>query len=365
MWRTIPRDLGTETIPMLINPDGAPTPEWTSPYQFQLIPQLTSREIEFYRHACRSASTRNHVVLDVQLSALCAGLILQMLHQAELVGLILFLPHELQIQTSNHNLEVASGLTTCLAVDPEHRGQGAAGQLIHKLMEYGKHRAIKTGYYFARQPHSRAGIPVKVWYRPLNISKCLEADCQITLPKHETFDDMPPELRKLAAEKFYKPCCSDRIASRPTKFKDLHRLQPRPVQVRWTKADWQRFCTGAIKWRTFEDVECSTMMVVGFRPQILYQPGSSTVINGCQLCFCETNVTLPAADFKPLIDACYQLCQDLGYIVMHGAGLGVLAFDGPYLGPLLATVTNTLFLDFYNLCVGRNFKASDFSLLYV
>lgn len=378
MWKELCIDRKTSPPePAVITPSPSLTVEFPDGYRVEPTRIIGIQDIKFYASVFEGSDS-NHESLDPRIAPLCDGLIMRLFHESSQIGFVAAIAHNIRILGSpscladepsesprgdSAYIEVRSSLTTHLSIKPAYQSRGLAGLLIKALMSQGHGDGVISGYFYGFKPKTMSAIPIRSWYRIINVRECHRAGYGILIPKIEGLG--PTKEHHLEfAKRFYAIKPATGFTVRDTLWSDFEHLTRRRVMISLTEDDFERLKLGPVKWTTI--VGPSNLMICGVRPSKICKPNGITIPTGL-LVYCETNGEITdVLEFKKYFEMLLAMCRDAGFWALHGVAIGCLSFGTvDFLGPLLAIDAGLMFLDFYNLCTGRTRIPRDVSLLYV
>lgn len=371
MWKELPADKKTSPPePAVITRSPSLTVEFPDGYRVEPTRMIGIQDIKFYTSVFEGSDS-NYESLDPRIAPVYDGLILRLFHESSQIGFVAAIAHNLRIsgnladetEVTTEHIEVRSSLTTHLSIKPAYQSRGFAGLLIKALMSQGHGDGVISGYFYGFKPKTMSAIPIRSWYRIINVKECHRAGYGILIPKVEGLG--PTKEHHLEfAKRFYAIKPTPGFTVRETLFSDFEHLTLRRVMIALTEDDFERFKLGSIRWITI--VGPDNLMICGVRPSKICKPSGITIPTGL-LVYCETNGEITdVLEFKKYFEILLSVCRDAGFLALHGVATGCLSFGTvDFLGPLLAIDAGLMFLDFYNLCTGRTRIPRDVSLLYV
>jgi len=369
MWKELPIDTKSSVSQLkVITPKPEVSVDLPAIYKFESTRIISLADIRFYASVFED---QNYQVLDPSMAPIYDGLILRLTHNRKQIGLIVAIAHRIRLSSEispkispeipDGISGVMSGLTTCLAIKPAYQSRGLAGDLIKLLMVRGLDDGVISGYFYGLKPKTLSAIPVRSWYRLIDVVEAHRLGYGITIPKVGSLDSIADQLE--VAKRFFAITVTPSLSVRPTIWSDFETLTRRQIMLDLIEADFERFKLGSITWMTVVGPE--HRMIFGVKPYRLVKPNQTTIPAGL-LVYCETDgpITNPL-EFKTYFDMILHTCREMGYVALHGVATGCLSFGvAEFLGPLLAIDSGLMFLDFYNLCTGRTRNPADVSLLY-
>ena len=255
------------------------------------------------------------------------------------LGFALSIPHSIKMKDEI----IETGLTTNLCVSTKHRNLEIAKLLISSIIDYGYTNQIYTGYHYISEAKNATNIPVKNFYRPINVE--LARECGYQLP------DVDYILNK-----------SSDYSIRKSEVKDF--------DICYTL---DRHLTICMNEKTFidqnRDSECLTVLYKG---KVIGVCIYKTVL----LKIAKTNKICPVARlvfFDCVEDHTHHaMSQIINYIisgkrhiVLSGVCLGNLT-DEATRKKLNMFVSGESYLDFYNLYINEeNRNAQKVNLMYI
>lgn len=364
----------------LLSIEAPPAPELTAGIQLKEDTKIQVTD-EAFVLAHSSEKGQNVALLDTKLSNVVDGYITRARSETkETIGFILNVPHHLRLELigkanndklplpeetqaklplpeetssekSSMTLSYASGLTTHLCVHREYRDQGLAMALIRGLVCQGFTNKVYTGYHYIGTGRTLSQVPVKSWYRPLNVKEAAKAGYTLVVPSIKGIKD-----HGRVAAIMYKTEVKHKY--RPTRLADFTALHHRKVSLDVpTEMEWNRLKQEPFIWRTFCGAK-GPLLVGCYRPFPI-RKGTET-IKAAQLVYVEIAAGLDKID-EVLASFIGFIAGD-GYIVLHGTEQGPLVGNSDKLKLIR---TDTMFLDFYNLNIGAKTGPEDVSLLYI
>lgn len=367
MWKHSSTDRPGMTLEFgVITPEYPPAPELPEGFTIERALIITPQDTIFYAKNSKASEVNNTLHLSPMLGCNATGIFRAKNAEGEQVGFIIGIKHDLLLAVPDHAdefLRVTSSLTTCLVVDEAYRGQKIAELLIKTQMAFGSEVDVLTGYFYGLKPRTLSAIPVSSWYRLIDVLACKELGYAITLPKTDEVVKMHPTDQLKLAKTLYRVRAFGHLTTRPTEYADFATLQKRKIGVLLTEEMFAKLSEGAIKWYTI--VGSAGTLVCAYRPYPLTNLSGKKIEAGL-LVYCETSEPFEDTLMKQYLDSMFFIAKSSGFVAVHGIAMGCLQHeDQQFLGPLYATISGLMFVDFWNLCTGRLRDAREVSLMYV
>jgi hypothetical protein len=256
----------------------------------------------------------------------------------EYLGFAVSVPHALKF----NNEIIETGLTTYLTVSLKYRKMGLARYLISDIINYGWGNNIYTGYHYIGEAKTSSNILVYSYFRPLNISKALEAGYQFN-----------PENMKVSLTSDY--------TIRESVIGDFELLNKvgRKINIHLTEKIFNNLLQDCKFYTTMRRDKVTG--IIGIKPILLRIGRTNTLCNIARVVYLET---LDRHVYQSVMTMIKHLSTG-EYIVMSGVCFGNLVNENIKHSVGMIT-TGKLYLDFYNLSIKETNKHSgDINMLYI
>lgn len=271
---------------------------------------------------------------------------------APILGFVMSVPHTIKVSSSD--IVYATGITTHLCVAHSVRREKLAMALIRSVINTGFANKIYTGYHYTSQSRTSSSIPVKAWYRVLDVRQAFTSGYTIVVPKVEGV-----AASVQVVEAMYK--CSITLPHRSTIADDFTLLQRRSISIDMTsEPQWDRLSNGPVKWVSILDPQGNLLAVAGYRKYTIHRHRNNTMINAAQLVYIETAPDIP--DPQSAMTSVFGIIKGDGYSVVHGIQVGPL---NDCADDLRLIRTDVMYLDFYNLGIQKGLSSGQVSILYL
>lgn len=243
----------------------------------------------------------------------------------EIYGVVFSLIHRCEIEGKITN----SSYTTYLCIHPDHRSRGCALALINTMKQSGYPLNIKHGYYTSAVSRSEVSLPIKSWYRPINVFTAKYAGFNIkTDAKSQTRSKLLYRIPKLELS------VEKADTSHYFLAKDILKRTPAVIKYQPTKKGWKSFT------RTFDVYIVGDSSIFALFPLEIMISKTHRTVKIAQL-------SLSVGNIEEILTAALYISKESDYDLLHGNIMSNITAEAlDKINASISTAEN--YLEFYN-----------------